>query len=443
MGMADTHLQDARATVARAAAADGGGKAHDFTLYALDAAGGTLDPAFDAHILPIKHWALAHWQQWTAREELASAFVSAAARLQRVTRTAWEAVTGPSSALIASLWRIGWTIVAPTRFLTDEGRPVDVCVDPPAAIVIIVRRSVRRWQLCRVAEHCPSLVPPALDYGDVNLEDYDDVPSGRFDPPPLPVYHPRHVRLPKSVKDFTTVIGKLLYAKRLPQKIVPGFDHKHRPYLRSTMAGGQWPQQRVAQVARTDVDPTCRLCRLETGTLLHRRQCSAVVPENGWPKLAAPAQALLDGLEPSRRHLLLTRGLFVARVYAPSPPDHGWLRWVLPLPPDFVGEGTWYTDGSLVDGTVRGIARTGFALAFVDNDGELLAYGLGMPPAWIDTAPSAEAWAYLMALQACPFHPARGHRLLGGTAHPCLRCLGRLRRLEAPGADLDHDLPRT
>ena len=59
----------------------------------------------------------------------------------------------------------------------------------------------------------------------------------------------------------------------------------------------------------------------------------------------------------------------------------------------------------MVDGTDRDIARTGFALALVDENGELIAYGLGMPPAWIDTAPSAEAWAYFAVLQACPFTP--------------------------------------
>ena len=118
---------------------------------------------------------------------------------------------------MASLWRIGWTIVSPTRFLTDEGRRIDVCLDSPAAIVRVVRRSARRWQLCRVAEHCPHLIPPGLDCGTVNLEEYDHRPPGRFDPPPLPAYYPRHVRLPKSVKDFTTVIGKLLHAKRPPK----------------------------------------------------------------------------------------------------------------------------------------------------------------------------------------------------------------------------------
>ena len=70
MGMSDTHLLAARAAVARAAAPDSGGKSPDFVLYALDAAGGTTDPAFDAHVLPLKHWALAHWERWYPRQSL-------------------------------------------------------------------------------------------------------------------------------------------------------------------------------------------------------------------------------------------------------------------------------------------------------------------------------------------------------------------------------------
>jgi hypothetical protein len=67
MGMSDTMLQAARVTVATVAAPGAGGKSPDLVLFALDSAGGTLDPTYDAVGLPIKHWALPWWEHWVPR----------------------------------------------------------------------------------------------------------------------------------------------------------------------------------------------------------------------------------------------------------------------------------------------------------------------------------------------------------------------------------------
>ena len=56
--MSVTHLEWARRTLARAAAPPAAGKNPDLVLLAADAAGGTLDPAFDARVLPSRQWAL-------------------------------------------------------------------------------------------------------------------------------------------------------------------------------------------------------------------------------------------------------------------------------------------------------------------------------------------------------------------------------------------------
>ena len=63
-GVSDSQLKAARCAVATAAAPDAGGKNPDVVLAVLDARGGTVDPAFMAHIGPIKSWALAWWQGW-------------------------------------------------------------------------------------------------------------------------------------------------------------------------------------------------------------------------------------------------------------------------------------------------------------------------------------------------------------------------------------------
>ena len=73
----------------------------------------------------------------------------------------------------------------------------------------------------------------------------------------------------------------------------------------------------------------------------------------------------------------------------------GAFSWIVPLPDHVTGSGdiTWYCDGSLIDGKWSAIRCSGFGIAAFSNEGDLVAYGLGWPPSWCDTAASAEAWA--------------------------------------------------
>ena len=90
----------------------------------------------------------------------------------------------------------------------------------------------------------------------------------------------------------------------------------------------------------------------------------------------------------------------------PWQPD-GAFTWLVP-PPDLDAQEqdlTWYCDGSLVDGKWPAIRCSGFGVAAVSNLGDLVAYGLGWPPSWCDTAAAAEAWALLEVLTQCPFVP--------------------------------------
>ena len=105
--------------------------------------GGTADPAFDAHALPIKAWTLAYWQYWQPWIVLDNAFDHAAASLQSVVRTPWDKVTGPVSALLASVWRLGWTVLGPRLFRDDLGDLVDIIAESPAKIGSIAKQSVR------------------------------------------------------------------------------------------------------------------------------------------------------------------------------------------------------------------------------------------------------------------------------------------------------------
>ena len=106
------------------------------------------------------------------------------------------------------------------------------------------------------------------------------------------------------------------------------------------------------------------------------------------------------------RHFSL-HGFLAVKVAAPPFEQDGAFSWIIPLPEHHTGcdNITWYCDGSLIDGRRNAIRCSGFGLAAVSSNDDLIAYGLGWPPSWCDTAASAEAWAMLTVLAQCPFVP--------------------------------------
>ena len=102
MGMAPTTLASARSTIARACTGAAGGKNPLAVLYTHDAKSGTLDPAFDAYGLPVKHWALAWWEKWAPQPALAQAYDDVRSKFAK-TKATWPKATGPISALFCTL----------------------------------------------------------------------------------------------------------------------------------------------------------------------------------------------------------------------------------------------------------------------------------------------------------------------------------------------------
>ena len=67
-----------------------------------------VDPAFDAHIGPLKHRALAWWQNWQPADSLTIAIGSAAEKVLADGAIKRARVAGPAGAAVASAARLGW-----------------------------------------------------------------------------------------------------------------------------------------------------------------------------------------------------------------------------------------------------------------------------------------------------------------------------------------------
>ena len=271
--MAPSHLEAARRAIAKAVAPAAGGKSSQVVLYVADGACGTLDPAFDANVLPLQMWALAHWQTWVPLQQLNAAMQQALADHPLDQPTAWRRVAGPVAALVASLRRLGWSIGSHRQFRTDVGEQLDLLLDPPCVVAQAARRAVRRWRVAGLGRAFPALIPRIPDL--VVDRDRSGKPS---------------VERQEIVLDFADVLDSLLAASgKAGRKAFAGWEPQCKGDLRSAITGGQWPQARLAAVKGWTDTAACQLCQADTGTLQHRHSCVATVPPGGWPAPGAEA----------------------------------------------------------------------------------------------------------------------------------------------------------
>ena len=351
-------------------------------MYALDGAAGTLDPAFEAHASPVLHWALAVWLHWFPSSVLETAFTDASLRLAGKMGALWSAVTGPTSALVVTLERIGWSMPSFIEAVDDRGHAWRFDRDSPGAIAAACKESVRRWRLSRIGDLLPGLIPQQCDVG-----------SPQCDTGTVLVY-------------FAHVLGPLISGKGAGARTSDHWRPLWRGDLLSAISGGQWTQARKASVPAWGIDDSsCQLCRAATGTLEHRFECKATEPPEGWPQPPPAATHLLRRLSAQRKQLLATRGLLVLRLPAPPPDEDGYFQW--DLEPDYVNlhDTCWYFDGSLLNGKWKAYRTTGFGIVVTSTAGDLLGYGKGAPPSWGATAAAAEAWALRTVLSVTPFPP--------------------------------------
>ena len=239
MGMADSHLQLARRVVARALAPEAGGKDPNLVLHFGDGPSGTADPAFDAHYQPVMQFCTCMWQSWQPLGKIDDAIRDARVRINAAKISPWQVVTGPISAMLASLDRLKWHVVSSQVLVDDQGTVFNTLRDPPVVIGAAVKQAVRRWRTAQVLLKFPSAVPEHPCYIAPTMDPqwlHDDglLPQGLVDP----------------VGNISSLLKKSVSKQFAP------WDRAAGPYLKSAFTGGQWTQARKAQVFSERVDCT-------------------------------------------------------------------------------------------------------------------------------------------------------------------------------------------
>ncbi len=379
MGLADGPLLEARRLVVKTAAPPNAGKNVDATLAALDGRNGTLDVAFDAHLLGLRHWAHAHWEHWFDHDTLAAAFQHGASKVAKAVGSTWGMVHGPVTALVASLDRLGWCMPSSGEAIDDLGCSWSFIHDPPAVVLEAGRRSVRRWRHLRILKNVHGAIPERIDAGYLQA-------SGRT-----------------FLLDFSDITAALC-KQNGPSKLVPFWSPSYRGDMLSALSGGQWTQARRASVPAWKVeDNRCQLCLEAVGTAAHRFMCSATRPATGWPEPPAAASLGRKRIGVHRRQLLDQRGIITLRL--PMQEQHeACIKWFL-WPDSFPDDVTWYIDGSMLFREVFELRAVGFGIVAHSRTLGLVAYGGGCPPWWCRTAAAAEAWALYMVLALNPDVP--------------------------------------
>ena len=159
LGVSNTMLRSQRRAVAAVAAPASGCGGQNLDAALLVADGGPrsqVDPAYDAHVLSIGEWATAVWEGWAKRCSL-NAMVSKANRKQDEAKSPWATVCGPAGGMVASCRRLLWKVHDATRITTDEGRELNLDLDPPAMVKKEIVKAVQRWRWRKMQKDMPKL----------------------------------------------------------------------------------------------------------------------------------------------------------------------------------------------------------------------------------------------------------------------------------------------
>ena len=156
MGVSNGLLQRQRRAVASVTSAEGAGKQLDLALIFADkSVSDQTDPAFEAHLAPIVSWARMVWNGFMSDTPLKTTVGAALVELKRAA-SLWRRVTGPARSMIASAWRLGWTVAHFHTLRTDQDNVLNLKQVAPMTIKEEVINAVKRWQWRRVAAVAPA-----------------------------------------------------------------------------------------------------------------------------------------------------------------------------------------------------------------------------------------------------------------------------------------------
>ena len=103
-------------------------------------------------------------------------------------------------------------------------------------------------------------------------------------------------------------------------------------------------------VAKKNIeDKRCQLCLGADGTLVHRFECPATRPPEGWSTPPEAARHAIIRLGRKRGELMKVHGLAVLRMPSPISSVEGSFRWHGVEPDVTRDDLRWYTDGSATD----------------------------------------------------------------------------------------------
>ena len=114
------------------------------TMLCLLGPDGVVDPAIQAHAIPILAWARLVWLQRMPASDIGQV-LAWAINSHGDKEEPWRYVTGPGQAYVLTLGRLAWAPKSATEILMDDGRVFDMRAVPPVVLDMEVKAAVERW----------------------------------------------------------------------------------------------------------------------------------------------------------------------------------------------------------------------------------------------------------------------------------------------------------
>ena len=149
VGMTDNAIRQLRSAAHMAIVDSPSGRSAtcDLQMAVPDRLGGA-DPAIDVCVAPIASFLCALWDDWVPR------FILARSLHQAVQETiCWNKVQGPARATIASLQRIGWSLLSPFVWQPPRGQAINIDHVAPRDLTRLLKIDALNWTWVQAAQH--------------------------------------------------------------------------------------------------------------------------------------------------------------------------------------------------------------------------------------------------------------------------------------------------